>query len=817
MLAFALLAGPFCASEAPSLQTIELREGLAIRGVARSGRSPVVVDGVLDLIAREGWKPPSQGQTVRSPNGEERTWELLGAEADGAFDGRAFAGGYASFSVERPESGVWILEATGWGMAYVNGAPRAGDPYGNGSLQLPVLLRKGTNHLLFAAGRGRPRARLTLPPAEAYLNPNDWTLPDAVSGSRESLWGAAPVVNATERWLSGLRLRARVGADWVETLVPAIPPLTFRKVPFRFEPPPTGAPGSAELSLVLADASRMLDFRKSAIRIREPVQSRKVTFLSGQDGSLQYYAVQPAPGNEMGKALVLSLHGAGVEAIGQADAYQPKDWCHIVAPTNRRPFGFDWEETGRRDALEVLSHARASLQTDPSRTYLTGHSMGGHGAWTVGLHYPDLWAAIAPCAGWISFFTYAGGVRHENPVLRRAGQASDTLLLLTNALHFPIYILHGEKDDNVPVAQAREMKGHLERIGHPDATSHEEPGAGHWFGNASVDWPGIFEMFRRARLALPAEKVEVDFTSVKLSASSQAWWVQIVQQIEPMEPSRVRFKRSANRIVGTTENVGALRLFREAFPREVDPAVIELDGQTVSIRHGGLIPDSILLQRSRGRWLAVADRLEGQKRPEQMGPFKEVFQNGFSFVYGTSGRAEETLANLNKARYDAEVFAYRGNGSVRIVSDRNFLRELEEEAGRVYVRKPAVPNVVLYGHSDSNAAWNRLLADSPIQVGRGWAKVGEKTMRGEDLACLFVRPRSGDDRALVAAVAATGRAGQVLLDRVPVFVSGVHLPDWAVFSAEMLSQSESGIRAAGFFANDWGVRARDMSGQAIRP
>src|SRR5262249_29261570 len=95
-------------------------------------------------------------------------------------------------------------------------------------------------------------------------------------------------------------------------------------------------------------------------------------------------------------ALFLTLHGAGVEAIGQADAYAPKTWGHLVAPTNRRPFGFDWEDWGRLDAMEVLELARKELGTDPQRTYLTGHSMGGHGVWHLGATFPDRFAAIGP-------------------------------------------------------------------------------------------------------------------------------------------------------------------------------------------------------------------------------------------------------------------------------------------------------------------------------------------------------------------------------------------------------------------------------------
>ena len=110
-------------------------------------------------------------------------------------------------------------------------------------------------------------------------------------------------------------------------------------------------------------------------------------------------------------ALVLTLHGAGVAALGQVDAYASKAWAHLVAPTNRRRFGFDWEDWGRLDAVEVLEDAQSHLESDPRRVYLTGHSMGGHGVWHLGVTYPDRFAALAPSAGWVSFFSYTGFVR----------------------------------------------------------------------------------------------------------------------------------------------------------------------------------------------------------------------------------------------------------------------------------------------------------------------------------------------------------------------------------------------------------------------
>src|SRR5205823_11470235 len=170
---------------------------------------------------------------------------------------------------------------------------------------------------------------------------------------------------------------------------------------------------------------------------------------------------------------------------------------------NRRPYGFDWEDWGQLAALEVLELAKQRLKPDPRRVYLTGHSMGGHGTWHLGVTYPDRFAAIGPSAGWVSFWSYAGARRAEKPspvqdMLQCCTAPSDTLALAANLATEGVYVLHGDKDDNVPVEQARLMKKHLEAF-HKDLQYHEEPGAGHWWGKdkvpgtACVSWPPMLD------------------------------------------------------------------------------------------------------------------------------------------------------------------------------------------------------------------------------------------------------------------------------------------------------------------------------------
>ena len=365
---------------------IVFQEGVGLP-VAPNRRTPVRLD-------------PVEYQLATGTPIDFAAWQPVKAGPDGKFTGGPFQSGYARFTVNAPKATVMLLEASGAGAAYVNGVPRVGDPYSYGYASLPVALKPGQNEFLFATGRGSFSGKLVAPPAPLSLDLRDSTLPDLRVGHKSELWAAVIVRNATDQDATNLTLRAGSRS----TKVGPIPAFGIRKVGFRLEPNATG-----KYTLTLAQNGRTEHKAEFTLRIRKPGETYKQTFLSGIDGSVQYYGVNPSRTPGPNQAMYLSLHGASVEAIGQADAYSPKGDGFLVCPTNRRPYGFDWEDIGRLDALEVLHDAETALQTDPTRTYLTGHSMGGHGTWQLGVLFPGRFAAIAPSAGWIAFSGYGGG------------------------------------------------------------------------------------------------------------------------------------------------------------------------------------------------------------------------------------------------------------------------------------------------------------------------------------------------------------------------------------------------------------------------
>ncbi len=788
-------------------ERIELKTGLLIEPVGRYGRAPFHTDPIAAAIARGEFDWPREGESVTSSDGRARAWQLLHANADGWFRHRALRGGYLAVNVKREEPGVMLLDARGHSMVYVNGEPRGGDVYNLGLTILPVHLRAGENQLLFQISRGEMRgALIPAPDSGVMFDLRDGTWPTPIAGERDSMWGALLLINAGAGSRDDLMVVASASnAPPEHTEIGWLEDGFTRKVPVRLPAVPGASAGSrVEYTLRLisrAQPTRTLAETTVTLAVASLNENHTRTFISRVDGSVQYFAVRPpvrvSNDDDAEQAgMILSLHGASVEGAGMRDQYAAKEWATVVAPTNRRPYGFDWEDWGRIDAMEVLEHARARYRPNPSRTWLTGHSMGGHGTWQIGAHFPDQFAAIGPSAGWTSFWSYTGAERFDESdpiqvILKRAVSPSDTLALKENFAMHGVYILHGDADDNVPVTQARAMVKELAAF-HPDFAYREIAGAGHWWGRQCCDWPAMMDFFRDRSIPASQDVRHIRFATATPGINAVCHGMTIWQQQKSLVPSRVdvHYNAEQEKIVGTTENVQLLRFDLSNMPGPINQ--IELDGVVIQDLPASAKGDAIWLNRRNELWGMHDAPLPAMKSPSRSGLFKSAFDHKAILVYGTHGNEPENSWSRARARFDAETFAYRGNGAFRVMPDRMFDPD-------VYADR----NVILYGNADTNSAWGQLLADSPIQVHSGRITIGEKDYAGDDLAAMFVQPRLDSGHAVVGAISGTGLVGSRATDRLPMFVSGVAYPDWIVFDVTTLSERINGVRAAGFFGNDW--------------
>ncbi len=808
-----LVVGPFSrGSRESGIDNLWEAGGAAhIRPAAGIRHSSILGDG-----GWVEWKPVTAQAGAIEFKFDAVNWTML--EGQFGFAGSQWAA-YASTTVAAARPLRALAVAEGVSRFWINGRPGIGDPYAHGFMRIPVTLDAGANIVVLEVGGSgaADTARFELQPAssDALILENDILAPTLRRGLPLDAWIGVPVVNTTTETLTKLRVQMRCPGvlDETEAEPPAIAPGCVFKVavPVRTSSGMDWSKVSDQAPVTITvTGPGILVTARVDLSVRNPDQSYTVTFRSPMDESVQYYAVLPPKGYDPARkyALLLTLHGAGVEALGQVNAYSPKDWAFVVAPTNRRRFGFDWQDWGRLDALEVLDLALRTLPIDPDRVCLTGHSMGGHGTWAIGVTHPDRFAAIAPSAGWASFDTYVPFTLRRNALLGggalaqvwdRAARPDRPLHILENLRNLPVFVLQGGADDNVPAVQARLLVERLRQLRY-GVEYLEVPGQGHWWdGDAApgadcVEHPDLMAFLQRAvRDPLPRR---VTFRTADLTAEYRAYWVQVLEPRSPLDDVAVDavYEPAVQTIRVDTENVGVLRIDLSHFPAGayhliVDDRVVALDAAA---------PGVITAAWSGGRFRPVTAPNAGRKTPGNGGPIKAVFFRPFVIVYGSGGTTIDTQRNLEQARLLVWQWYHRGNGQAPVLRDS----EATDDTLRTH-------NVVLIGLPGNNTVLDRWQPRLPFRITHGllsFALERPNRVAGQlagAFAVQYIFPNPLDqDRLVLVCTATTGEAIPWLAWQ-PVLYSGSALPDYIVYDAAVQTAGFAGLRMAGYFDVDW--------------
>ncbi|MEK7465900.1 MAG: prolyl oligopeptidase family serine peptidase [Planctomycetota bacterium] len=746
----------------------EPREWLVVGPVKGKGRSLVSADAIGEMMfGAESPRYPKKGDKLG-----DLEWKAMTANAEGYIEAEELAPGAAMTVVTSDSDRVAILRCPGAGTVYVNGVAFAADLYSSGVEGVPVFLRKGENRILCRAGRGVLGLFASDPPAPVYIADKDETLPWRMFGVNQGTWGAAPIVNATHEWVRGATLEY----GKVRAPLPPLPPLSVYKAPFL-----VGQGEEVTLRVVFGKSTHSRTWK---LFTPEKPGGFQRTFRSKIDRSVQSFG-ELRPANFDSKrevALVLSLHGAGVGADGQSRSYAAQDWFALVAPTNRRPFGFNWEEWGRLDGLEVLEQGKKDFKVDESRIYLTGHSMGGHGAWHFAVTHPDRWAAVAPSAAWVSIWTYPAAGRDPaadyGRLFRASAAPSDTMALLRNLDGLPVFILHGLDDDVVPPAQADLMVEALKPF-HKDWRYVPVEGKKHWWNaleTPEVDCVQLPEMFdwMQARRR-PDSLARWEFRTFSPAVSSSCRGVEILAQKRPYGLSRVKATEDdLGKRLFETENVVHLRV---KSPRE-----FMLDGEAMKSGefHKG----------ADGKWTTGAPA-GLRKTPKLQGPFTQAFHTPFLLVTPTGGTESEIADAVARARFDAQVWWYRGNGRATVVTD-----------AEVSAKDWKSLNLILYGSAESNGCWKRIADRLPFRASPGEITIGNDVLKG-DLALTAVYPNPEVPAHLVAVIGASGAGGRRAWHAMGFWHPDTGSPDVMCWGADIHEKWLDSIRAVGHYGADW--------------
>lgn len=699
-----------------------------------------------------------------------------------------------------------LLNIRGNSAVLINGEMHTGDPYRMGWLHIPVQLKKGLNE--FYVRGSFIAATLSFPKNKIQIATEDLTLPDIVQGKQnQNLLIGLVLINTSNKNIHNIKIQSNTGGRKVISTAPVLMANSTRKIIVPIDASAINSLGEVQTDIAIWDKEKLIETKKIPLRSVSGNTPYRITFISKIDNSLQYYAVNPALGGEKaGDALFFSVHGAGVEALGQAQAYQAKDWGTLVAPTNRRPRGFNWEDWGRMDALEVLDLAQQTLKPDSQKIYLTGHSMGGHGTWFLGATYPEKWAAIAPCAGYPTLKGYgsADGLIPEKgrnmyeDILLKSGNQSDVIAYASNYKPLGIYVLHGDADRTVSVEYARQMRKLLGTF-HPDFSYYEYPGGSHWYSNESVDWKPLFDYFKIHQRKTTNEVDHIDFKTANPGISATYYWSTIYQQIKPLDYSQIVLTRNLEKrtLIGKTDNVQILKLNLEGFQKNA-PIKIDIDSSNTITYQWNTIEQSVVyLKKETQGWLVVERPKLDQKGPHRNGSFKEAFNHSMVYVYGTTGTKEENKWALEKVLHDAEAWYYRGNGTFDVIADRDFDAEK-------YIDR----NIILIGNAKTNSAWNKLLTDCPITVTSDQIKIDKQTYKGNDLGGYFYWKKPGTETRGVGVITGTGLKGMQATGANQYFAGASGFPDYMFFNLDMLKNGPENIIDVGFYSNEWKIEAK---------
>ena len=203
---------------------------------------------------------------------------------------------------------------------------------------------------------------------------------------------------------------------------------------------------AADVKAALANASASLD---QIAKDEHPLRAKRGdihwAYRSNVDNTLQPYRLFVPSNYDATKnwPLVVALHGMGGDENSFFNGYEAgaiKRMAEsrgylVVCPKGRQPASM-YLGPAEKDVIDVLAEVKREYSIDDDRVYLTGHSMGGYGTWSVAANHPDLFAALAPFAG---------------------GGMPQVVAKLKSISHIPWIVVHGDADPTVSVEESRRM------------------------------------------------------------------------------------------------------------------------------------------------------------------------------------------------------------------------------------------------------------------------------------------------------------------------------------------------------------------------
>ena len=531
-------------------------------------------------------------------------------------------------------------------------------------------------------------------------------------------------------------------------------------------------------------------------------------YVSRLDGSVQPYGlVVPASYSATGPhayRLDLWFHGRDekltelnflTQRQKSAGDFTPRDT--IVLHTYSR-FCNGQKLAGEVDVFEALADVRKNYALDENRLVVRGFSLGGAACWQIAAHYPGLWAAAAPGAGFSETPDFLKVFQNEKmeptwyeQALWHQYNATDYAL---NFFNLPTVAYSGELDGQKQAADmmAKAMAAEGLQLTHliGPQTKHAYHPAAKQEINRRIDRIAVV-----GRDPLPRQ---IRFTTWTLRYNNCAW-LTVVGLEKHWERARVHAEiLSGNILRLETENVSALNLNMPAGlcpfdPR--DPLRVIIDGKELAGPPVGSDrsweADFRKLDRA---WSAGTTPDAGVlKRHGLQGPIDDAFMDSFLVVRPTGKAAHEKTGAWVAAElaHFTNEWRHHFRGDARVKDDTAVTDE-----------DMAAHHLILWGDTTSNQLLGRIKDKLPVRWDDRAVTMGKKTFEAGHHVPLLICPNPlQTNRYVVLNSGFTFREYDYLNNarQVP------KLPDWAVVDVDTAPSSRwpGKVVDAGFFGERW--------------
>ncbi len=517
-------------------------------------------------------------------------------------------------------------------------------------------------------------------------------------------------------------------------------------------------------------------------------------YRSKIDGSVQpYWMVVPKEYDFAAKPphrLDLWWHGRG-ETLSEANfmANTPGAGGIIPAPGAfiLHPYGRYCNANkfaGEIDTFECLEHARKHYRIDENRLVARGFSMGGAACWQYAVHYPTLWAANAPGAGFSETPEFLKVFQKEDvkptwyeQKLWHMYNATDHAV---NLFNLPTVAYSGEIDSQKQAADvmAREMKKQglelVHIIGPKTGHSYEQ--------NAKVEVnKRIDEIVSKGKMS---GLRDIKFVTYTLRYN-RCGWVTVEGLEKHWEPATVKAEVGNHNLTVTTQNVTALSLEIPNIGPNIDGTILPAAVGTAA-KH---------FRKVGGKWQAVPSLEVNTLRKASglQGPIDDAFMDSFVNVSPTGRPMNSKTAEWAEKEMKHAVTHWRSQfrGDAPTKKDTEITDTDIKNS-----------NLVLWGDPMSNAVLAKIADKLPIKWTDKGVQLGDQTFEpGTHVPVLIYPNPLNPSKYVVLNSGFTFREYDYLNNarQVP------KLPDYAVIDITTPANSRypGKVVRAGFFGEKW--------------